>query len=147
MEILKQLGVDQTIWIQLGFFIVSYLFLSNFLFKPYQRNLNFRKKNIPGRLEEANALSASAEKLAGDYSGKVKSQNSDALALYNKIKAEGVATEEKLLAAASEKALQVIEENRARISREITSAKVELQNQIPQLSALTAGRVLGRDLK
>ena len=100
LSILKQLGVDSSIWVQLGFFLICYFFLSQFLFKPYLANLDYRKKNTVGNAEEATKLNTAAEHLAMDYQGQVKAQNEKATAIYDKIRSEGVAEEDRLVAAA-----------------------------------------------
>src|ERR1051326_7253553 len=97
LTILRQLGVNQTIWIQLALFLVCYFFLSQFLFKPYMANLAYRKKSTTGSAEEAVQLNKSTESLAMEYQGKVKNQNEKATSIYDKLKAEGRSQEEKLL--------------------------------------------------
>lgn len=147
MEILKQLGVNETVWIQLGFFILSYFFLSTFVFKPYRRNLEFRKKNTSGSMEEATRLSAATEVLVMDYQGRMKSQNEKAQTIYNQLRNEALAEEEKLVAAARDRANKIIEDTRLKITREIEAGRRTLESQIPELSSLTASQVLGRDLQ
>ena len=146
MEILTQLGVDKTIWIQLGFFFLSYFFLSQFLFKPYARNLEFRKKNTTVAVEEANKIMTATEFLSMDYEGKMKTQNEQFLIAYNKIKNEGHEEEQKLLAAARLRAEGMIAEAGKKIEKEIKVAREQLQKQVPELSKLTAKKLLGRDL-
>lgn len=146
MEILRQLGLDQTVWIQLGFFIISYFFLSQFLFKPYKRNLQFRSKNTGGALDEATQMSALNERLAMDYQGKMKKQNETAEQIYSKFKMEGAAEEGKLVAAAKESAAKALESTRAQITKEVTAAKNQLKEQIPQMSEMIASRLLGRSV-
>ena len=146
MEILRQLGLDQTVWIQLGFFIVSYVFLSQFLFKPYQRNLQFRSKNTGGALDEAAQMSASNERLAMDYQGRMKKQNETAEQIYSQLKMEGAAEEDKLVAAAKESATKLLELARVQITNEVTAAKKQLEEQIPEMSEMIASRLLGRSV-
>jgi F-type H+-transporting ATPase subunit b len=146
LEILAQLGLDQTVWIQLCLFITAYFFLSTFLFKPYQRNLKFRKKNTGGALEEATQLVQVTERLAMDYQGRMKKQNQAAEEVYEKIRSEGTKEEEKLILAAKAKAGALLVETKKQITSEISRTKEELRLQIPQLSKLIASRLLGRNL-
>jgi F-type H+-transporting ATPase subunit b len=146
LEILGQLGLDQTVWIQLGFFILSYLFLSRFLFKPYLRNLKYRKKNTGGALNEAAQLATITERLAIDYQGKMKKQNEVADQEYSKLKSAGAKEEEKLVSEARIRANKLLDETKKKISSEVTKTKEELRTQIPQISGLIASRLLGRNL-
>jgi F-type H+-transporting ATPase subunit b len=146
LEILAQLGLDHTVWIQLVFFIISYVFVSQFLFRPYMRNLAYRKKNTSGALDEAGKLATVTESLAMDFQGRMKKQNETAENAYGKLRAEGLLEEEKLLTAARNQATKVVEETKEKISTEIARTKEELRAQIPQLSTLIASRLLGREI-
>ena len=145
-SILKQLGVDYTLWIQLGFFFISYIALSQFLIKPYMANLEFRKKRTIINPEEATRLNSSIENLAMDYQGQVKRQNEKGTAIYEKLKAEGVAEEDRLIGAARAEASRLMDQVKKQIQTDMGTAKESLKAQVPQLSKLIASRVLGRDL-
>jgi F-type H+-transporting ATPase subunit b len=146
MEILAQLGLDQTVWIQLVFFLISYLFLSKFLFAPYMRNLEFRKKNTGGSVEEASKTAADTERLVLDYQSKMKAQNESATVVYNKLKQEAQSEEEKLVTAARAKSSELVDQTKKKIATDIAVSRDNLRGQVPQLSGLIASRVLGRDL-
>jgi F-type H+-transporting ATPase subunit b len=145
-SILRQLGVNNTFWIQLGYFFVCYIFMSQFLFKPYMKNLEFRKKNTTVNNDEATKLNSSIGHLAMDYQGQVKRQNAKGAAVYDKLKAEGVAEEDRLLTAAKKEAHEVMEQIKKKIQTDMVEARETLKAQTPQLSKLIASRVLGREL-
>ncbi|MCC6276688.1 MAG: ATP synthase F0 subunit B [Oligoflexia bacterium] len=146
MDIIKQLGINSTVWIQLGLFLVSYLFLSTFLFRPYLKILELRKKRTTGSVEEASKLAAATDTLVMDYQGKVQSHNHVAAQIYEKLKSEGAREEEKLLNDARTKANSLVQETREKVVRDIKAAKESLKTQAPTLSRSIASRVLGRDL-
>ena len=146
LSILKQLGVDNSVWIQLVFFLISYAALSQLLFKPYMKNLDYRKKNTTGNAEEATRLNTAAENLAMDYQGQVKAQNAKAASIYDQLKAEGQAEEDRLVAGAKKQATQLLDETRKKIQTDMAAAKEGLKAQIPQISRQIASRVLGREL-
>ncbi len=146
MEILKNLGVDGTFWIQLAFFLISYFFLSTFLFKPYKKNLEFRRKNTTAAVDEAHQLVATTERMALEYAGQIKKQNDEALGLYNKMKAEGTVEESRLLEAARTNAEQTLADSNSRISQEIRKTREQLKSILPEMSKLAANKLLGRDV-
>lgn len=146
MDILAQLGIDKTVFHQLGLFLVSYFFLSKFLFQPYLRNLEYRRKNTGGSIEEAGELEAQAAVAAEKFRNELSAQNQELQAAYQKIKGEGQATQEKLLTDAREKASNLLKKNRQQIETEMAEAQKSLKKDIPEISSLVAGRVLGRDL-
>ena len=146
MSILTQLGVNQTFFIQLAFFFISYFFVSQFLIKPYRRNLEYRKKNTGGSVDEAAHLNLETERLVGEYQQKAKAQNESAQGIYEKFRAEGQQEEERIISVARKQSQDAIEQTKKKISQELSTARESLRNQVPQLSELIASRVLGRKL-
>ncbi|MBK9293682.1 MAG: hypothetical protein IPM57_04435 [Oligoflexia bacterium] len=146
MEILTQLGINKTIWIQLAFFIISYLAVSQLIFKPYSRNLKFRKKQTVDAAAEANKVLSHADVLAIEYEEKLKNQNEKILHLFGQLKSEGVAEEHKLLLSARQNAEKVLNQANQKITQEVALAKKELQQKLPEFSKAAASKLLGRSL-
>jgi ATP synthase F0 subunit b len=128
------------------FFGISYFFVSQFMIKPYQRNLAYRKKNTGGSLAEANNINAGTEKLVAQFQEQLKKQNETCQSIYEKIKNEGLQEEERILSAARTQGSELIDQTKKKIASELKSAKESLKAQIPELGELIASRVLGRDL-
>ncbi len=147
MEILSQLGLNQTVWIQLIFFLICYVFLSRYLFKPFLRNLEHREKNTGGSIEEAQKITVSADRLAMDYQGHMKKQNEAATEVYDKLRLEGTKEEERLLAEAKAKSNQMMDQAKKKVTSEIAIARDALKAEIPNLSSQIASRILGRELR
>lgn len=146
MEILTQLGINSTIWIQLCFFVITYMAVSQLIFKPYSRNLKYRRKHTVEAAEEANKLISHSDILALEYDEKVKHQNEKILHLFGQLKSEGVAEEHKLLLAARQNAEKMMKETNIKISKEISQASETLKKQIPEMSKTVASKLLGRNV-
>jgi F0F1-type ATP synthase membrane subunit b/b' len=146
MSILRELGVNQTIWIQLALFFICYLSLSQLVFKPYLRNLNYRKQNTGGSFDQAAALNAETEKLALEYQHRMKEQNAAAQAVYDKLKGEGQAEEDRLIQVSRKLGQDVVEQSKKKVASELGAAQLKLKSEIPHLSELIASRVLGREI-
>jgi F-type H+-transporting ATPase subunit b len=146
MDIIQQLGINSTAWVQLGFFLVSYIFLSQFLFKPYMRILELRKKNTVGNVDEASKLSTSTEALILEYQNKLQAHNQEAAKISEKIKLEGAQQEEKILSEARTRSTEIVEETRSKVTKDIGAARESLKSQVTQMSRNMASRVLGREL-
>src|SRR5688572_9461375 len=100
MEILYQLGLNNTFWSQLAFFLISSIFLWKFMFTPYVRIIEYRRKNTVGATDQAAHLIAAADQLAVDYEGRVKSQTERVNTIFSEIKKQSAAEEEKIIAEA-----------------------------------------------
>src|SRR5271154_3199812 len=109
MSILTQLGVNQTFWIQLAYFFIAYFFVSHFLIKPYKANLEYRKKNTGGSLDQATSINNDTEKLIVQYQDKAKAQNETAQSLFEKLKTEGQAEEDKLISVARKQGSEIVD--------------------------------------
>ena len=145
-KILTGLGINQTAPVMVVFFAIAYFFLNNFLIKPYEKNLEYRKKNTGGSLDEAATLNSQTEGLASEYQIKMKKQNEAAQGIYEKIKKEGMEEEDRLIAGARKLGSDLVDQAKKKVSTELLAAKESLKSQIPQLSELIASRVLGRDI-
>ncbi len=146
MAILTQLGVNQTFWIQLAYFFIAYFFVSNFLIKPYKANLEYRKKNTGGSLDQATSINNDTEKLVVQYQEKAKAQNEAAQSIFEKLKTEGQNEEDKLISAARKHGGETVDQTKKKIVAELVAARDSLKAQVPQISEMIASRVLGRKL-
>lgn len=146
MQILSDLGVNSTIWIHLCYFIVAYVFVSQFIFKPYSRNLKFRKKNTTEGVDEAQKMLAHTDNMALEYEMKVKAQNEKVLSIYGQLKHEGVEEEHRILHQAKLRADKIINEANQKISSQIKQAETELKKDIPAMSKVAAEKLLGRNI-
>jgi F0F1-type ATP synthase membrane subunit b/b' len=146
MSILTQLGVNQTFWIQLAYFFIAYFFVSQFLVKPYKANLEYRKKNTGGSLDQATNINNETEKLVLQYQDKAKAQNETAQSIFEKLKTEGQLEEDKLISASRKQGGEIVDHTKKKIVTELVAARDSLKTQVPQISELIAGRVLGRKL-
>lgn len=146
MEILAQLGIDGTLWVQLVLFMISYFFMSTFIFKPYLKNLEYRKKNTTGANEEASKLMATTEHLTLEYERKMKANNETVAQIFNQFKNEGKLEEQRLISAARTKAEQNLSAANNNIEKEIQSVRAQIEKTLPEMSKTAAGKLLGRDL-
>jgi len=70
-NILKQLGINETLWIQLGIFTALFLLLRFFYFGPFLRLIELREKETSGAEKDAAELLKKAEANEAEYSAKL----------------------------------------------------------------------------
>ena len=146
MDILFQLGLNKTVIPQFVFFIVSTFFLTFFLFRPYMKILEVRRKSTSGTSEHAAHLIAATEELAMDYEGKVRTQNEKLVETFAELKKHGAVEESRILTEARLRAQDTLAKNQKQIVQELGTARVELEKQIPILAGSIASKVLGREI-
>lgn len=146
MEILTALGVDKTLWIHLVCFFVSYLALSQLIFKPYLRAYEEREKRTVGNEEHAVRLVREAGDLQGQYEQKAKVVNAQIKSAFDASRVDAGKRYESLVLAAREEAQKLLESSRAQLAKEIQSARKALSAEIPAVSSAIASKLAGKDL-
>lgn len=146
MEIIKSLGVDSTLWVQLVCFLVSYLALSNFLFKPYMRALEERQKRTVGGEELAARLSGEASELHGEYEQKARALNAQIKGFYDQSRTEATKEFETIVKTARDESGSLVQSAREKISTEVQKARVGLSAEVPAVSTAIASKLAGKEL-
>ena len=78
MDILKQLGVDHTIFYQFAIFFVIFIVLKKLLFEKLQETLEFRESKTFKLEEQANVKSEKAKKMAEEYQNGIEGAHLEA---------------------------------------------------------------------
>jgi len=146
LSLLSALGVNQTIWIQLACFLVSYLALTQLVFKPYMKAYHEREKRTVGNEESAVRIIEEAQELTANYEKKARDLNSQIKHLYDQKRSEAQRDYEVLVKGAREEASAAIESVREKISNEVQAARKKLSIEIPAVSEAIASRLVGKDL-
>lgn len=146
MEILTSLGVNDTLWIQLACFIVSYLVFSNLILKPYSAALKEREKRTVGNEETAVRLVEEANDLHTEYEKKARSLNSEIKQYFDKSRSEATKEYATTVESARSEATTLLDASRGRIAQEIQSARGVLASEVPAVSATIASKLAGKEI-
>ena len=146
MAILRSLGVDETLFIHLICFLISYVALTELLLKPYYAAYLEREKRTVGSEEAAVRLTEEATDLQNQYALKARELNAEAKGYYDRARQEASKKSEAIIFAARDEASKSLQENRQRISEEVQKAKKILANEIPTVGAAIASKLAGKDL-
>ena len=146
LSLLNALGVNQTIWIQLACFLVSYIALTQLIFKPYMKAYHERENRTVGSEESAIRIIEEAQTLTGSYEKKARELNSEMKQLYDLKRSEAMKDYEALIRLARENSSLAIESARAKIKTEVDLARKKLATEIPAVSSAIASRLVGKDL-
>ena len=145
-SLLTALGVNQSIWIQLACFLVSYVALTELVFKPYMKAHHEREKRTLGGEESAVRIIEEAQALTGNYEKKAREYNSEIKHVYDKKRTEALKEYEAMLGAARENSNSLLEESRKKIATEVEAARKKIAAEIPAVSNAIASRLAGKDL-
>lgn len=140
------IDLDGTVFLQLGIFLLLFAALYVLLFRPYLRVREARELGIGGARAEAKAMEERAAAIVVDYESQVARARHRGADERNKLRAEGVAHEQGVLAAARDAANKEINAARASAIAARETSRAELLAEAGTIGGLIARRVLGRSV-
>jgi F-type H+-transporting ATPase subunit b len=141
-SIIVSLGIDPTLWIQLGVFLVTYSFLKIFVFNPYFAAFESRQGQTQGNQEKAEEILAQTRELEMLYQRKARGHNAEIKELFDNARTDASKEQDRLQAEAREQARKTIEAARAKIEEQYNIAREQLIKQTPELSKVITERLL-----
>ncbi len=146
-NIIKSLGVNDTIWIQLALFVFVFVILRTFVFKPFFKAHEGRHNATQGNEEAAEKMHAQTRELESLYQRKARSLNADVKAIYDKARLEANLEHEKIMGEAKEKARLALDKYRNHIQEEFNKAREDLIKEGPVLGAAIADKLLAEEVR
>jgi F-type H+-transporting ATPase subunit b len=137
---------DRTVLVQMVLFVFLMLVLAPLLFRPLLRLFEERENRTEGAREEARTMQDMAADLLARYEEELGRVQEVASAEREKLRAETLRLEAKILDEARLATSNIVEEGRRRVSTEIGRMRSALDAQSSQISREIAVRVLGREV-
>jgi len=145
LNIMKALGVNETLLVQMAIFLVTFVILRALVFKPYYLAFEGRHKATEGNEEEAQKVMQQTLELESLYQQRARSLNADVKAIYDKARQEANLENERIMNDAKEKSRETLERYRARIQEEFNKAREGLIKEGPALGATIAQKLLAEE--
>jgi F0F1-type ATP synthase membrane subunit b/b' len=146
MEIFRQLGVNETLWIHLACFLFSYVVLTQLILKPYFRAFLEREKRTVGSEEAAVRLSEEANDLQTQYGLQARDLNAKMKGLYDDARLTAQKQSDVVVGQARTQATALLQQNREQIAGEVSKAQKTLAAEIPAVGSAIASKLAGKDL-
>ncbi len=146
MELLAQLGVNNTLAYQLVMFLVVFVVLKYVLFEPYFAAFNERKDRTLGKTELAERFIADAHALEQTYGQRAQEMNDRYREVYDKTRTEAMHEYDRVIGEARARTKQMIEESAQKIAREMAAARVQLSQEVSTIARLINTKLIGKDL-
>ena len=145
LGIFTSLGVNSTIWIQLGIFLVVYAAFTSIVVKPYYSAFQERQNKTVGNEQVAETLGDQTRELEAAFQRKARELNLDIKEIYDNAKTEASREQTKIQTEAREKAKAQLEAARAKLKDEYNRAREELIKEAPQVGQLIKERLLAKE--
>lgn len=147
MENLSQLGINGNFLIaQIVNFIVLFLLLRTFAYKPLLNMLETRRKRIEDGMKAADQVRQQAESERAELMKQMDQERRAAQARVASVASETEKVRESILASAQAEAEEYKVKSRAEAVAEREQMMRDMQRQIADLAVLAAERILGHEL-
>jgi F-type H+-transporting ATPase subunit b len=143
-KIFETLEISQLALLQLGLVVVLAFLLSTLLIRPILRTFEERENLSVKPIEESRRILVEADEKARGYDEALRKGAAEALARKRRVMEEASRAGRGQIDAVVEETNLKVEELKGRISSEKESAAAFLRDQVAQLSAEIARKVLGR---
>lgn len=146
MAVLEALGINSTIWIQLGLFLFTYVFLHFLVFKPYIAAFEARENKTTGQMGLADELNKKTKDLYEEYETKSRHINKQIQTIFDSFRDEAQEEHLEIVSKAKTESEQIIAESRKQIQQQIGKAKEDYKAQVPQISQTVVEKLIGREI-
>ena len=145
LGILQSLGVNSSIWTQMGIFFFVFLFLKFFVFEAYLKAYLERQNQTTGSQDEAEKVHAKARELETIYQRKARNLNAEIKAAFDQEKLKAQQEHERILIEAKDKAKSAIDGARSVIQQEYMRAREELLKETRNMGDAMASRLMTKE--
>ena len=140
------IDVDQTVFIQLGIFLLLALVLWRLLWRPYLRIRAERVTRVEGYRQDAAKMETDAAARLAEAEAALGAARRMGTAERATARAEAQAREQVILAQANASAQKTLAEARARLDASLEAERLKLQAQTRDVGRAAAQRILGREV-
>lgn len=142
--ILQQLGIDSTFYYQFGVFLVVFLVLSQFYFKPFLALFEARHKKTVQDREAAEKMMADAQAKLEEYKARLSQERQLAKKQYDALLDDAKKEESAILMRAREDAKKITQEAAEAVGAQREKLRTQLSEDVEQLAKTISEKLLSR---
>lgn len=144
LQICKQIGINQTAFIQFAIFILTIGFLRYVVFGPYTNAMGERKHRTKGGEDLAVEIHKKAGELHAEYELKAKEINSQIKEIYDHSRASAMKEYDSIVQNARNEANALIEKNRLELQNKIKATAEQLKSQTSAVALVITNKLLNK---
>ena len=141
-EILEQLKVNNTFFVEFALFVVFFYLLSAVYLKPIQKLLEHRRRKLGDEVQSSSELLQAIENRLGDYERQLAHARHEALKNYEKAVHEVEAREEVKIGAVKDELKKEYLNATQQLQSEKKKIEADLQAQVTQLADVLSEKAL-----
>lgn len=143
-DIIQQLGLDSTVFVQAGIFILVFLVLSQVYFKPFLKLFDLRHKRLIEDRNAAESLIKDADAKFEEYRKKLAEERAEARQAYEALVNESKREESAILNQARAEAKKITQEAAENANQQREKIKKQLDADVEGLARSIADQLLTR---
>jgi F0F1-type ATP synthase membrane subunit b/b' len=143
--ILTGLGVNSTVWVQLGLFLFTFVLVNVVVFKPFQKALEERHHKTFGSEDITKQLVAEAQEIQGRYEKRARDVNVQIKTAYDSALSQAYKKQSEILEATRKESNDSIKRAREQIMVQVREARAQLERDLPVISALISSKLIGKE--
>jgi F0F1-type ATP synthase membrane subunit b/b' len=143
-QIFTQLGVDQTLFIQLAIYVVVFAVLRQIYFKPFLRLIETRHKKTVQDKESAERILAQAEQKLAEYTRRLSDARAEAKANYDALIEQAKKEESEILAHSRNEAKTITQEAIKDVEKQAAQLRKELEIEVDAMARVVTEKLLLR---
>ena len=147
MDILLAIGIDQTVFVQLIIFLVTFFFLNFLVFKPYFNAHQERAQRTIGNTNLAAQVIEDVHGLECEYQEKAKKINHQHKTIFDESKTKAMEEYDSIISSARIRSKEILEKNKKMIQKEIKKSEDQLLSEVPVVSSAIASKILGKEIR
>jgi F-type H+-transporting ATPase subunit b len=144
MEIIHQLGINQTAIVQFAIFICMFFVLSLYLFTPYYKALEERENRTLGGEDLALEFQKKSTELHSEYQMKAKEVTKKIKDIYDAHRGDAVKEYDVIVGKAREEAGVLLDSNNKKITQAIQSTAATLRTETSSVAMAITQKLLGK---
>lgn len=135
---------DWTVVVQFALFVVMFVVLSRYVWRPYLKLRDDRHSGIEGARQQAQAMAAKARQLVADYDARFGAAKQRGAEERARLRSEAAAYERQAVGDARQESQKLITEARAQVAETATAARAALDKEASALGNHIVEKILGR---
>ena len=147
LDLLRSLGVNETLWVFMGCFLVSFCSLFFLVFKPYMAAFESRQERTLGSEESAIRIIDEANQLHAEFEKKAKAANAEIRSKFEASRTEAMKEYDRIIQDAQAEAQTVVLAARTNLQREVDAAKKQLNEFAPEIANAVCKKMAGTELQ
>lgn len=140
------LEIDWTLFVQMIWLVLAWIFLSRLLFKPILRLLELRQSRTAGAAAEASKLNEEAQMLLSQIEERLRQARHEASVAYQSSREKTHQEGRKIIEEARRDAEALKEESRQALEKEVAALRKEIDSQAEELVPFVVSKVLPSSL-